>query len=462
MVGRATAVAVLLVAGLGAGSAEASGVQSLEVLSGRADLVSGGDALVAAKVSGPATVDVNGVDVTGAFAVRPSGRLEGLVTGLKVGENVLTVRDSSGGGKRTHDHEPSDRRPGLLRPADHALRLQSERVEPAARRGDRRAVQRTDAGRAAVPQHGQPVRAVRPGGHGHPADHDRPRTDRAVHRPARHRHRQPRHLPDGRARGPGQADRAVVGRAALERQALLHVRRRVRHRAPPARAGQRAAGAATRRGLRGRHLEPEHLRQQLQRRGLGRGGDDDQGDRRRALRAAEVHDRQRRLGGDDAAAPAGRELPRPARRAHDEPGLRGPLDAGAGLARLPRAHALLLADQPAEQSGPRHRAAQRALPHRGRAPARVGLESHEPGQPVRAEGAGVRRRPHGARADRERRLRPAAGAGLAPGRPTRPASAAASPTSCARCSASRSRRTRRTARASWPSTTSACSTGSSR
>src|SRR5688572_25727229 len=65
MVGRATAVAVLLVAGLGAGSADASGVQSLEVLSGRADLVSGGDALVAAKVSGPATVDVNGVDVTG-------------------------------------------------------------------------------------------------------------------------------------------------------------------------------------------------------------------------------------------------------------------------------------------------------------------------------------------------------------------------------------------------------------
>ena len=100
MVGRATAVAVLLVAGLGAGSAEASGVQSLEVLSGRADLVSGGDALVAAKVSGPATVDVNGVDVTGAFAVRPSGRLEGLVTGLKVGENVLTVRDATGAGKR--------------------------------------------------------------------------------------------------------------------------------------------------------------------------------------------------------------------------------------------------------------------------------------------------------------------------------------------------------------------------
>lgn len=99
MVGRVSAVTVLLVAGL-AGSADASGVQSLEVLSNRADLVSGGDALVAAQVSGPVTVDVDGRDVTSAFAVRPSGRLEGLVTGLKVGANVLTVRDAGGAGKR--------------------------------------------------------------------------------------------------------------------------------------------------------------------------------------------------------------------------------------------------------------------------------------------------------------------------------------------------------------------------
>ena len=100
MVGRVSALTVLLVAGLGAGSAHASGVHSLEVLSGRADLVSGGDALVAAQVSGPVTVDVDGVDVTSAFALRPSGRLEGLVRGLKVGENVLTVRDAAGAGKR--------------------------------------------------------------------------------------------------------------------------------------------------------------------------------------------------------------------------------------------------------------------------------------------------------------------------------------------------------------------------
>ena len=38
--------------------------------------------------------------MTSAFALRPSGRLEGLVTGLKVGANTLTVRGADGAGKR--------------------------------------------------------------------------------------------------------------------------------------------------------------------------------------------------------------------------------------------------------------------------------------------------------------------------------------------------------------------------
>ena len=112
--------------------------------------------------------------------------------------------------------------------------------------------------------------------------------------------------------------------------------------------------------------------------------------------------------------------------------------------------------------GPRGRAAQRAVPDGRLAAAGLGQQPDQPGQPLRAEGAAVRRRPHGARADRERRLRAAAGAALEPGRPTRPASAAASPTSCARSSASPSRPTRRTARAGSRSTTSASSTGCSR
>ena len=72
------------------------GVPQIVVLSNRADLVSGGDALVQvvlpARVD-PATVRVslNGADVTSAFAVRPDGRYEGLVTGLPVGDDDLTA-----------------------------------------------------------------------------------------------------------------------------------------------------------------------------------------------------------------------------------------------------------------------------------------------------------------------------------------------------------------------------------
>ena len=72
----------------------ASGL-ALQVLSNRADLVSGGDALV--QVDAPAGVEnvqvlLNGEDVTGMFAVRPNGRLQGLVTGLREGANNLTAR----------------------------------------------------------------------------------------------------------------------------------------------------------------------------------------------------------------------------------------------------------------------------------------------------------------------------------------------------------------------------------
>ena len=67
------------------------------VLSNRADLISGGDALVEIKV--PAylnaargvKVDVDGVNVNSAFAVRADGRYYGLVTGLKNGDSTLTA-----------------------------------------------------------------------------------------------------------------------------------------------------------------------------------------------------------------------------------------------------------------------------------------------------------------------------------------------------------------------------------
>ncbi len=69
-------------------------VPEIRVLSNRADVISGGDALVqliAPAGVDPASlkVDVDGVDVTSSFAQRSDGRYYGLVKGLKVGANIL-------------------------------------------------------------------------------------------------------------------------------------------------------------------------------------------------------------------------------------------------------------------------------------------------------------------------------------------------------------------------------------
>ncbi|HKG10104.1 MAG TPA: DUF6351 family protein [Gaiellaceae bacterium] len=74
---------------------------AIEVLSNRADLLSGGNALVEVKLSKHANparvrVELNGTDVTSAFAVRDDGRFVGLISGLTVGENTLTARESHG------------------------------------------------------------------------------------------------------------------------------------------------------------------------------------------------------------------------------------------------------------------------------------------------------------------------------------------------------------------------------
>jgi hypothetical protein len=101
------AIAAAVVAG-GAASAYASGpaeVTAIEVLSNRADLVSGGDALVALELArgvSPASIRVtlNGGDVTDDFGLRENGRYEGLVTDLAVGRNVMVARGRSGRGRR--------------------------------------------------------------------------------------------------------------------------------------------------------------------------------------------------------------------------------------------------------------------------------------------------------------------------------------------------------------------------
>jgi hypothetical protein len=98
---------------LGGSIPASSAVAELEinVLSNRADLVSGGNALV--QILLPATEDpsavqvaLNGQDVTSAFAVRPNGQFAGLVTGLRDGPNELTATAPSGGAQITITNHP--------------------------------------------------------------------------------------------------------------------------------------------------------------------------------------------------------------------------------------------------------------------------------------------------------------------------------------------------------------------
>lgn len=78
---------------------------AIDVLSTRADLVSGGDALVEVTVPDGAdpsalTVQVDGRDVTGVFAVREDGRYLGVLEGLALGDNVVVARLPDGRGAR--------------------------------------------------------------------------------------------------------------------------------------------------------------------------------------------------------------------------------------------------------------------------------------------------------------------------------------------------------------------------
>src|SRR5437763_5897783 len=79
----------------------------IRVLSNRADLISGGDALVEILLPAKAKarpdqvkVDVDGRDVTSAFVVRADGRFYGLVDGLPNGESVLRAQVPNGPGAR--------------------------------------------------------------------------------------------------------------------------------------------------------------------------------------------------------------------------------------------------------------------------------------------------------------------------------------------------------------------------
>ena len=74
---------------------------TIQTLSNRADLISGGSALVEVKLAASALattlkVDVDGTDVTSSFTTLANGRTIGLVTGLKIGANNVNATSTTG------------------------------------------------------------------------------------------------------------------------------------------------------------------------------------------------------------------------------------------------------------------------------------------------------------------------------------------------------------------------------
>jgi hypothetical protein len=97
-------------AGGGPSSRFGAGLE-IEVLSNRADLVSGGDALVEvvlpqAAAANDLRVDVDGRDVSSAFKQGAGSRVVGFVTGLKDGANVVTAHLGRAGARLTITNHP--------------------------------------------------------------------------------------------------------------------------------------------------------------------------------------------------------------------------------------------------------------------------------------------------------------------------------------------------------------------
>ena len=111
VIGAALTALLPVTALLPGGVSEAGVGPEIRVLSNRADLISGGDALVEIAWGGAAhskntRIELNGVDVKSAFAIRPDGRYMGLLTGLNDGDNLLIVRVGGAGRQITITNHP--------------------------------------------------------------------------------------------------------------------------------------------------------------------------------------------------------------------------------------------------------------------------------------------------------------------------------------------------------------------
>ena len=101
-------LSIVLLAGCGDGGRSATsgtpnsntsapGTALIEVLSNRADMISGGDVLIAINsTSGSAKVMLNGADVSSAFHSAEDGRLIGRIEGLTEGQNTLSASTEAG------------------------------------------------------------------------------------------------------------------------------------------------------------------------------------------------------------------------------------------------------------------------------------------------------------------------------------------------------------------------------
>ena len=298
---RMTALAVALAALAALAPPVPAAVATLEirVLSNRADLIAGGDALVevvlpAKVLASTLRVSVGGRDVTSAFALRDNGRFMGLVTGLTTGDNVLTARAKGASTAQiTITNHPiggpvfsgAQVGPWICSTDDGGLGpAQDDQCNAPTRYTfqykNALTGQFAPYDPASPPPAGQISTTVTDQDHVVPyiVRIERGTMNRGIH------------------------DIAVLFNPS-EPQGAGPVRRELRARSPTGDAGQCDGRPGAVPGLHGLHQLDECPGPALQRRDVGRNGDDAQGARRRDLRRDPLYDRQRLLGRLDPAAP---------------------------------------------------------------------------------------------------------------------------------------------------------------
>jgi hypothetical protein len=101
--------ALAALTGAGPAAAATTSPVTIKVLSGRADLVSGGDALVAidgVRSTKGLHVTAAGTDQAKAFGVGPDGQVIGRISGLALGANTVVARTPKGGARLTVTNHP--------------------------------------------------------------------------------------------------------------------------------------------------------------------------------------------------------------------------------------------------------------------------------------------------------------------------------------------------------------------